>query len=368
MGKKLNALLPRRTSKTSKLESLANLAISRIRILKNQRYSRFTHAESDVIQLLNHGDQSSALLRVEYVIKEQNAIEAFVMIGSYCLLLTDSVELIQNCRKCPDQLKETISSLIFAASRCGEFPELQKIRENLASQFGNEFAACAVELRNNCGVNPMMIQKLSTRQASLESRQALLVQIASENGIPLHLKDDASDITKERHDSKQWLEQTEADLYDPEDGAATQDFNTEISQITKDEHVSDLMKASDKYSDVAAAAQELFDQSESSDEDPDDHCRPIHQGTLVDSNGKTHPSERFSSESECEEMTENSDGSSFIEIRQSNSKAGQEEKFSPSEFESEGDDEANHDMSSDKKSDLPLYEFSKIGRYKNTYR
>lgn len=41
-----------------------------------------------------------------------------------------------------------------------------------------------------------MIQKLSTRQASLESRQALLVQIASENGIPLHLKDDASDITK----------------------------------------------------------------------------------------------------------------------------------------------------------------------------
>lgn len=60
------------------------------------------------------------------------------------------------CRECPDQLKETISSLIFAASRCGEFPELQKIRENLASQFGNKFAACAVELRNNCGVNPMV--------------------------------------------------------------------------------------------------------------------------------------------------------------------------------------------------------------------
>ncbi|KAM7516294.1 hypothetical protein LguiA_005877 [Lonicera macranthoides] len=361
MGKKLNALLPRRTSKTSKLESLANLAISRIRILKNQRYSRFTHAESDVIQLLNHGDQSSALLRVEYVIKEQNAIEAFVMIGSYCLLLTDSVELIQNCRKCPDQLKETISSLIFAASRCGEFPELQKIRENLASQFGNEFAACAVELRNNCGVNPMMIQKLSTRQASLESRQALLVQIASENGIPLHLKDDASDITKERHDSKQRLEQTEADLYDPEDGAATQDFNTEISQITKEDHVSDLMKASDKYSDVAAAAQELFDQSESSDEDPDDHSlKDIKRSNKGFGISKMHPSERSSSESECEEMTENSDGSSLIEIRQSNSKAGQEEKFSPSEFESEGDDEADHDMSSDKKSDLPLYEFSKI--------
>lgn len=75
MGKKLNALLPRRSSKTSKLESLANLAISRIGILKNQRYSRFTHAESDVIQLLNHGDQSSALLRVILIISLSRNIQ-----------------------------------------------------------------------------------------------------------------------------------------------------------------------------------------------------------------------------------------------------------------------------------------------------
>lgn len=97
---------------------------------------------------------------------------------------------------------------------------------------------------------------------------------------------------QERHDSKQRLEQTEADLYDPEDEAATQDFNTEI---TKDEHISDLMKARNKYNDVAAAAQELFDQSESSDEDPDDHCRPIHRGTLVDSNGSSDPNFKITS-------------------------------------------------------------------------
>lgn len=78
-------------------------------------------------------------------------------------------------------------------------------------------------------------------------------------------------------------------------------------------------------------------------------------------------------------MAENSNESSLVEMKQSNSKAGHKEKLSPSEFESEGDDETgkkprnnhwskDHDMCSDKKSDLPLYEFSKIGRYKNTYR
>lgn len=63
--------------------------------------------------------------------------------GMYCLR-----------RECPDELKEVISSLIFASSRCGEFPEVQKIREVFTLRFGQEFAARAVELRNGCGVNP----------------------------------------------------------------------------------------------------------------------------------------------------------------------------------------------------------------------
>ena len=57
-------------------------------------------------------------------------------------------------RKCPDELKEAISSLIFAASKCGELPEMQKISRLFQSRFGKEFAARAVELRTNCGVNP----------------------------------------------------------------------------------------------------------------------------------------------------------------------------------------------------------------------
>jgi hypothetical protein len=56
-------------------------------------------------------------------------------------------------RECPDELKEPISSLIYAASRVGDFPELQEIRSILTSRFGKEFAARAIDLRNNCGVN-----------------------------------------------------------------------------------------------------------------------------------------------------------------------------------------------------------------------
>lgn len=43
--------------------------------------------------------------------------------------------------------------MIYASSRCGDFPELQDIRSVFASHFGREFVARAVELRNHCAVN-----------------------------------------------------------------------------------------------------------------------------------------------------------------------------------------------------------------------
>lgn len=86
-------------------------------------------------------------------------------------------------------MKEAISSLIFAASRCGEFPELQELRGIFTSRFGKEFAARAVELRNNCGVNTKMIQKLSTRMPSLEQRTKVLKEIAAENNIVLKIEE-----------------------------------------------------------------------------------------------------------------------------------------------------------------------------------
>jgi hypothetical protein len=50
-------------------------------------------------------------------------------------------------------LKEAISSLIFASPRCSDLPELLQIRQLFAAKYGKEFAAAAAELRPDCGVN-----------------------------------------------------------------------------------------------------------------------------------------------------------------------------------------------------------------------
>lgn len=67
-------------------------------------------------------------------------------------LATNLLSFFPN-RGCPEELEEAISSLIYASTRCGEFPELQDMRAMFTSRFGREFTASAVDLRNNCRVN-----------------------------------------------------------------------------------------------------------------------------------------------------------------------------------------------------------------------
>ncbi|GAB4828887.1 hypothetical protein Ancab_018547 [Ancistrocladus abbreviatus] len=258
MGKKLDALLGR-SLKPTKFKALVNLAISRLAVLKNQRQIRCSQARSDVIQLLNLGHHERALLRVEQVIKEQNMLDVFVMIESYCNLLLERVNLIQQEKECPDELKEATAGLIFAAARCGEFPELQELRAVFMSYFGREFVARAAELRNNCGVNPKMIQKLSTRHPTLETRMKVLKEIASENGIILKLEE-ADSIAAEDISIKQNRTQPEQDLSNYADSKQPK-FNGDSESLPEGiDQVEGFnsLDARKRYKDVADAAQEAF--------------------------------------------------------------------------------------------------------------
>ncbi|XP_038875575.1 uncharacterized protein LOC120067980 isoform X2 [Benincasa hispida] len=254
MGRKLDALLGRnRYLKPSKFKTLANMAISRTSILKNQHRARSSLARADVLQLLNLSYQHRAQLRVEIVIKENNMLDALEMIEDYCCLLIEKVALLQMNKECPGEVKEAISSLIFAASRCGEFPELQEIRRILELKFGTEFASSAVNLRNNCGVSPKMIQKFSTKQPSAETKLKVLKEIASENGITQHLEEEPAIIIKEKLNQK--LEAKEAaDLDNPEVINTTDNLH---EVITSDESALESVKAK-KFKDVASATQEAF--------------------------------------------------------------------------------------------------------------
>lgn len=60
-------------------------------------------------------------------------------------------------RTCPIDLKEAIASVIFASMRCADVTELADVRKHFTSKYGKEFAAAALEVRPDSGVNRLVI-------------------------------------------------------------------------------------------------------------------------------------------------------------------------------------------------------------------
>ncbi|KAK6927956.1 Vacuolar protein sorting-associated protein Ist1, partial [Dillenia turbinata] len=220
-GMKLESLFGKSFISTSKIKTIAKLATARTAVLKKHHHVRCSQARSDVVQLLNLGRHDNAFLRVEHVIREQNMFDVLVLVDGYCCILIERVTLTKKTKECPDELKEAISGLIFAASRCGEFPELLKLREIFTERYGKEFASHAIQPSNDCGVS---VKMFSTRHTSLESKLKVLKEIASENGVTLHLEDDSS-ISKEEKI------QVNPDLQ-PEKGSKTTEKNMDHKHMT----------------------------------------------------------------------------------------------------------------------------------------
>lgn len=79
-------------------------------------------------------------------------------------------------RACPADLKEGISSLIFAAPRCSEFPELVALRDIFEKKYGQHFVTAATDLRPDCGVN-RMVSTFIIMPLLLVNRNANLLRI-----------------------------------------------------------------------------------------------------------------------------------------------------------------------------------------------
>eukprot|EP00249_Psilotum_nudum_P015203 c25212_g1_i1 orf=284-2140(-) len=172
-----------RSFNSAKCKTLLKLAVSRIKLLKNKRDIQLKQMRRDLAQLLQTSQEPSARIRVEHIIREQNIMAAYEIIELFCELIAVRLPIIESQRECPIDLREAISSVIFAAPRCADLHELLQIRNLFASKYGKEFVASAAELRPDCGVNRRIIEKLSVRAPSGEIKLKLMKEIAAEQNV-----------------------------------------------------------------------------------------------------------------------------------------------------------------------------------------
>ncbi|VAI20778.1 unnamed protein product [Triticum turgidum subsp. durum] len=114
----------------------------------------------------------------------------------FCELIVTRLPIIAKQKECPADLKEGICSLIFAAPRCSELPELTRMRDLFEKKYGKDFVAAAVDLRPNAGVNNLLIEKLSANKPSGQTKLKVLKDIAKEHQIDWDPSEAEQDLLK----------------------------------------------------------------------------------------------------------------------------------------------------------------------------
>ncbi|CAN6309647.1 unnamed protein product [Urochloa humidicola] len=319
MGRKLDVLLGRTTKQTARLRSLLGLAVTRLGVVRGHRQVRCAQARGDVEQLLRLGHADRALARAEHAVREQNAVDALAELEAYCGLILDRAALVDAHRECPEELREAAAGIVYAAARCGDLPELQEVRAILAAKFGREFVNAASELRSGCGVNAKIVQKLSTKQPSLESRQLLLQEIAAEKGFAVRVYEPPprEDSGRSSHSHRK----------------AKQDEEQRIRTPPVDDMDDDVSGGSaQRYKDVEAAAQAAFE-SAASAAAAAKAAMELSRGDPRGPGGRGKPG-RMHMDPESKEEEETVDGNKF-------EKNGHARNYS-SEIEILQEDEADH--------------------------
>ncbi|KAK9051415.1 hypothetical protein SSX86_028042 [Deinandra increscens subsp. villosa] len=181
---------------TSKCKTAAKLAVARIKLLRNKRQVVVRQMRRDIALLLQSGEDATARIRVEHVMREQNILAANEFVELFCELIVQRLTIIAKQRVCPADLKEGISSVIFAAPRCSEIPELVALRDIFEKKFGKDFVAAATDLRPDCGVNRMLIDKLSVRTPAGEVKLKVLKEIAKEYQIDWDTTESEEELLK----------------------------------------------------------------------------------------------------------------------------------------------------------------------------
>ncbi|KAM5585933.1 hypothetical protein ABKV19_005044 [Rosa sericea] len=161
---------------------------------KNRRQAIIRQERTDIGQLLQIGQLEQARARIEKLYKGQCLLDAYDQIDSFCNCITTNIADIykhkhSTLQDLPSDVGEAIASLIYAASRCGELPELHRIRCLFKEKYGSEFDITSVKLRHGNLVNPQLKEKLGITRIPDEVKQELIGDIVTKGNIRLALQD-----------------------------------------------------------------------------------------------------------------------------------------------------------------------------------
>ncbi|CAK8574752.1 unnamed protein product [Lathyrus sativus] len=141
-----------------------------------QKKRRFVHkfTKSDIAELLKRGRDYDAYKRTEWLLFEERMLSCYEFIEKFIDCISDHLEDLIKQSDCPEECKEAIPSLIYAAARISDLPELRDLRTVFTEKHENSLEPY---------INKEFVEKLRRDPPTREMKIKLLYDIAQEFSI-----------------------------------------------------------------------------------------------------------------------------------------------------------------------------------------
>lgn len=167
------------------------MASQRLKTHISKKENMLVKSERAIGQLISDEKIQSARIKIEGILREENLIRVMEWLEMMCDLMNQRIAQISAAKKCPEDLLESISTIIYCAKRIS-IPELSEIAGQFKAKWGEKWFASCIENKNG-RVSRSIIDKLSPLPPKRENVNKKLVQIATKYDI-------AYDPTEETED------------------------------------------------------------------------------------------------------------------------------------------------------------------------
>ncbi|KQK17250.1 uncharacterized protein LOC100832711 isoform X1 [Brachypodium distachyon] len=152
---------------------------TRLVLIRRKKQAMIRFMKKDIADLLANGHDTHAFGRMDGLIIEMNHSCCYDMIEECCDLIGKQLNSLQKQRDCPQETREAVSTLIFAAARFPDLPELYDLRHIFTERYGNFLEPF---------VNLEFVRKLDSESFIKEEKFELMQSIAEESSVSFDTK------------------------------------------------------------------------------------------------------------------------------------------------------------------------------------
>ncbi|KAL9263180.1 IST1-like protein [Drosera capensis] len=155
----------------TKCKGLIKMTRTRIEAISRKRNATLRFLRKDIADLIACGLEDNAYGRTGGLLAELVLTSCYDFVGYVCEIILKQLATMQKNSECPEDCREAVASLMYAAARFSDLPELRDLRNIFQERYGSSLEFY---------VNQKLVENIAPKPPSTEKKIQLIQEIASE--------------------------------------------------------------------------------------------------------------------------------------------------------------------------------------------